>query len=332
MEIQVMDGGMLTSLQDLGRSGYQKFGVLVNGAMDTFSLRLANLLVDNAAGEAAFEITLRGPELALEAGTVFALTGADLAPQVDGQPVPMFRPVYVKQDCRLLFRGCRRGCRAYMAVAGGFDVPLVMGSKSTYMRAGIGGYEGRALMTGDVLSLGVSGEAVMAFRQRMGKQPQSGKITSVGWFARGDFVFDDAPLRVTEGLQYDWFTKESRERFFQENFLITMQSDRMGYRLQGPRLDLSQAREMVSEPVAFGSVQVADGKPILLLADRQTTGGYPKIAQTAFVDLPRIGQRLVGQHLRFSLITRCAAERLYLRQEKYVEELAAAIHLKLREG
>ena len=308
MKIEVMDGGLLTTLQDMGRVGYQKFGVLANGAMDTFSLRLANLLTGNALGEAALEMPLRGPVLRLQAGTVFAITGADMMPTIDGAPVPMFRPVCVARDAELRFGGCRRGCRSYMAVAGGFDVPLVMGSKSTYLRAGLGGWQGRALRAGEAAFM------------------------TVPWFVRGGIVLDTAPLRVTRGLQYDWFTTESCEAFCREPFQITMQSDRMGYRLLGPHLELKKPREMVSEPVAFGTVQVADGNPILLLADRQTTGGYPKIFQLALADLPRVGQCPVGHKIRFELISLCAAEDLYRRQQEYINELAVSIRLKLCEG
>jgi antagonist of KipI len=141
----------MTSVQDLGRRGYQKHGVIVSGAMDSYSLRIANILVGNAEGEAALEITLVGPKLKIEKGTLLALTGGDLSPKVDGKTLPMWRPVYFKQDSVLEFGACRAGCRAYLAVAGGYDIPEVMGSKSTYLRAGIGGFQGRALQQGDSL-------------------------------------------------------------------------------------------------------------------------------------------------------------------------------------
>lgn len=332
MKIEVMDGGLLTTLQDMGRIGYQKFGVLANGAMDTFSLRLANLLTGNALGEAALEMPLRGPVLRLQPGTVFAITGADMMPTMDGVPVPMFRPVCVVRDAELRFGGCRRGCRSYMAVAGGFDVPLVMGSKSTYLRAGLGGWQGRALQAGDVLPAGTMSGAARDFSRRMQSRAGEAAFMTVPWFVRGGVVLDTAPLRVTRGLQYDWFTTESCEAFCREPFQITMQSDRMGYRLLGPHLELKKPREMVSEPVAFGTVQVADGNPILLLADRQTTGGYPKIFQLAQADLPRAGQCPVGHKIRFELISLCAAEDLYRRQQEYINELAVSIRLKLCEG
>jgi antagonist of KipI len=331
MSIRIVKSGLLTSLQDLGRTGYQKFGVLVNGAMDTFSLRLANLLVDNAPGEAAMEMTLQGPELLLAAGTIFALSGADLAPTIKGKAVPMLRPVFVMKDCILHFGGYRRGCRGYLAVAGGFDVPVVMGSKSTYLRAAIGGYEGRALQAGDTIHTGICSESMALIRQRMALRASEEPFVAVPWFVDTAFIFESASIRAMKGMQYDWFTEQSCRDFFSEGFLVTMQSDRMGYRLEGARLALREPREMISEPIAFGAVQVADGNPILLLADRQTTGGYPKIAQVILADLPRVGQMVFDTQIHFSLVSQREAELRYLEQEKYMETLAKSIWQKLED-
>lgn len=331
MKLQVVKAGPMTSLQDMGRTGYQKSGVLVNGAMDTWSLRLANLLVGNAQGEAALEMTLQGPELILPAGLIFALTGADMSPSLDGVPVPEGRPILVLQESHLRFGICRRGCRGYMAVSGGFDVPVVMGSKSTYLRANIGGFEGRALQAGDRLPVGSPSALLQKLTAHLPSRASQKVFAAVSWFIPEDFLFDASPVRATKGLQYDWFTEESCQAFFSKPFLVTMQSDRMGYRLQGEKLALREPREMISEPIAFGAVQVADGNPILLLADRQTTGGYPKIAQVVLADLARIGQRIFDTQIQFSLVSLKEAEALYLKQEACLQELAAAIRQRMEQ-
>jgi len=327
MNILVKKSGPMTTLQDLGRLGFQKYGVLVNGAMDSFSSRIANILVGNAPTEASLEMTMLGSTLELPAGTLFALTGADLAATINGQPVPQFRPVYVKSPCTLRCGFSKQGCRGYFAVAGGFDVPLVMGSKSTYLRAKIGGYKGRILQDGDILKIGTGSALAQAFIHNItAKAAGPAPFVTVPWFAPCSFVFDKDEIRVTKGQQFDWFTDASIQDFCQEPYTITLQSDRMGYRLEGKVLAYREKRDLVSEPVTFGSVQVpADGKPIILLADRQTAGGYPKIASVIYADLPRLAQRQPNTQLHFKLVTLAEAEQYYFQQEDYLAQLAEII-------
>ena len=333
MNIIVEKSGPMSTLQDLGRTGYQKYGVLVNGAMDSFSSRLANLLVGNKPEEATLEMTMLGSTLQLPAGIIFALTGADFEATIEGQPVPRFRPVCIKRDCLLKCGFGKQGCRGYFAVAGGFNVPVVMGSKSTYLRAKIGGFDGRALANGDVLKVNASSPAMQLFAQQMMKKKViNSAFVTVPWYAPGTFIFNDDVIRVTMGQQYDWFTEESIQNFFKEPYSITLQSDRMGYRLEGTLLKCKEKREMVSEPVTFGSIQVpTDGNPIILLADRQTAGGYPKIAQVVCADLSRLAQRYPKTNLHFKLVSLAEAEQLYLQQEEFLNKLAEVIQRKLQE-
>jgi antagonist of KipI len=327
MKIGVKKGGPLTTIQDLGRYGYQKFGVLVSGAMDVVSLRLANLLVQNQEGEGALELTLSGPALTLPAGVVFALTGSAMEPLLNGHKVPMWRPVFVRKKSLLTFGFSRRGARAYLAVAGGFAVPSVLGSKSTYLRAGLGGYEGRALKDGDVLQLGRVSRSQAAFIGRMERRAKPDDVfVTVPWAIEDEFIFSEDPIRMTKGLQYDWFTPESQKMITEQPYKISLQADRMGYRLEGTPLKLKEARELVSEPVTFGAIQVpADGQPIVLMADHQTTGGYPKIGQVVLADLPRLAQRKPGDSLRFKWVTLTDAETGYARQEAYIAKMAKTI-------
>lgn len=334
MSMKVVRPGLLTSIQDLGRYGFQKHGVIVSGAMDAYSLRIANLLVGNEEGEAGLEMTLMGPSLILEQDTLLAITGGDLSPTLDEAPVPMWRPVYAKRGSVLQFGACKTGCRAYLAVAGGYNIPEVMGSKSTYLRAGIGGFQGRALKEGDILEFRDPGEQSARVMQELAARGGNGQAASTSWYTgRGHIrqASGHVTVRVMRGSQFDRFDAESRKQFLGEPFQVTPQSDRMGYRLSGPTLKLEEPLEMISEAVTLGTVQVPpDGNPIILLADRQTAGGYPRIAQVAAVDIPVIAQMKPGQKLAFQEITLEEAEQLYIAREKDIQSLKIGINLKLK--
>ncbi len=335
MSITVLRPGLLTTVQDLGRYGYQRYGVIVSGAMDTYSLRVANLLIGNDEAEAGLEITLLGPVLRFESDVLVAITGGDLSPTVDDKPVPLWRPVTIQKGSILRFGHCQSGCRAYLAVAGGYQVAGVMGSKSTYLRAGIGGYQGRALQTGDVLAINPPPPVALQLSRRLSCQPVAGPVAYPAWYA-GKMVYrspDSEPVtvRVMGGSQFKEFADQSKAEFWDSVFQITTQSDRMGYRLAGPALVLREPVEMVSEAVALGTIQVPpDGKPIILLADRQTTGGYPKIGQVAQVDIARVAQLKPGGRIRFTEITVNEAARLYREQEQAIASLRMAIGLKIK--
>jgi len=334
MGIKVLRPGLLTSMQDLGRYGYQRYGIIVSGGMDLYSLQIANLLVGNEEDEAALEITLMGPSLLIEKDILLAITGGDLSPTVNGASVPMWRPVYVKQGSILNFGACKAGCRAYLAVAGGYDVPEVMGSKSTYLRAGIGGVQGRALQKGDVLPIKAPRQQSADFITKLAKQTSARPFATTAWYAGKMHIPADTQtrkVRVMRGDQFDKFTPDSKQKFFDQVFQITPQSDRMGYRLAGATLQLAEPLEMISEPIVLGTVQVpADGNPIILVADRHPMGGYPKIAQVAVVDMPVVAQLRPGGKIQFEEISLAEAENLYLEREQGLQIIKAAIHLKMK--
>ncbi len=320
----------MSLLQDLGRYGHQRFGVLVGGAMDEWSHRLANALVGNDENDATLETVMTGPALRVDQTMLVAVCGADLSPTVTGrtgiEPLPHGRPVWIRAGARLDFGGARAGgLRAYLAVRGGFDVPPVLGSRSTYVRGGFGGLGGRALRTGDTLPV------------PPGAGPASGSpgpvAPSAAVFSRsvsGCVGLPPSPLvvppvriegvpviRIVAGQQWDVFTAESRQRFVSTDYRIGVQSDRMGYRLEGPLLERARTIEMISESVTFGTVQVPpDGLPIILMADRQTTGGYPKIANVASADLRVLAQMAPRQSLRFAVILLSDAQRILLARER----------------
>ncbi|MFE4898149.1 5-oxoprolinase subunit C family protein [Peribacillus butanolivorans] len=326
MSLRVIKPGLLTSIQDLGRKGFQQHGVIVSGAMDAYSLRIANMLVGNKEGEAALEITLMGPTLKIEKNCLIAITGGNLSPTIDSQAVPMWKPVYVKKGTILRFAGCKSGCRAYLSVAGGYAISTVMNSKSTYLRGEIGGYKGRALKVDDVVDFN---ETSTILDNRKFKEA----FTAPKWFVNEkEFMPSRMPvIRFIDGSQYDYFTASSKVSFTENLFKVSNQSDRMGYRISGPLLELQEKRELLSEAVTNGSVQVPpDGNPIILLADSQTTGGYPKIAQVITADLPLIAQVKPGEAIQFSRVSLKEAQQLFLQKEQQLNELKVSISLALK--
>lgn len=332
--INILKPGLLTTIQDLGRYGFQKNGIVASGAMDPIAHRIANILVGNDENDATLEITLLGPKIEFQQNTLIAICGGDLSPKTDKKPVKLWRPIFIKKGTILDFTSCKTGCRAYLAVAGGFKVPSIMNSYSTYIRAGIGGYHGRALKAGDQINFGPTSQVSSRILSSFVKKNNPSNIINARWTISETIIPDYCHkpiIRVMQGRQYQLFKKYSQTKFFTEPYKITPQSDRMGYRLSGPTLALIQEEEMISEAVTFGTIQVpGDGQPIILLADRQTTGGYPKIAQIATVDLPLIAQAKPGDSISFIEITQAEAQLLFLTREKNIRQLKQAIAWKYR--
>ena len=318
MTIRVHKPGALSTLQDLGRYGYQRYGVIVDGAMDEWAHRVANSLVGNPESEATLEITLVGPSLEFDQSAVIAICGADLSPRVGDRDLPMDRPVRLRAGAVLEFGRRRSGCRAYLAVAGGYRVSPVMGSKSTYLRGGFGGLDGRALRRGDVLEIGeASGSLLLPCAT--GDAPFMAPASP--WVARNGHDGGEGPIvRIVKGPQWPLFSERAQRELTACEFTMTPNSDRMGYRLEGAKLATREPIEMISEGVTFGTMQVPpDGNPIILMADFQTTGGYPKIAQAASVDLPVLAQMMPGQTMHFEMISLDLAQQLYLSREREFE-------------
>lgn len=320
MSLSILKPGLLTTVQDLGRFGYQQNGIIVSGAMDALALRVANRLVGNDETAAGLEITLLGPRIRFEAAHLIALTGAHLAPTLNGQPVAGNRAVWVAAGTELAFGPAGAGCRAYLAVAGGVAVPLVLGSRSTYLRAGFGGHEGRALRAGDVLPVGAASPVGKQLKQQLARP---GAAWAAASFTPGPTLCPRPlfrpVLRAVRGPEYAQFAAASQRALWQEPFTITPAADRMGYRLHGPPLVRPEETELLSSAVTFGTVQVpAGGQPIVLLADHQTTGGYPRLAQVVSVDWPALAQAAPGQQLRFQEVSVAEAQALYATREAAV--------------
>lgn len=336
MTIRVLRAGLLTTVQDDGRRGHQHEGVPESGAMDAWALRVANLLVGNGARDAALELTLAGPRLHFAESALVVLTGATMRATVDGDPVPGWRPVLLAAGATLDIGAASAGARGYLAVAGGIDVPHVLGSRSTYLRAALGGLDGRALRAGDLLPTGAASPLALgiadALRHR-GSSP-SATCSVATWGAAREIRPDHAPapwLRLTSGTHAGLLTGASQALLFGESFRVSPQSDRMGYRLDGPALALTQPLELRSEAVAFGTVQLPPaGAPIVLMADRQTTGGYPRIGEVATVDHPLLAQLRPGDTLRFRPVSLSEAQRAYVARERDLALFAEGIRLRHR--
>jgi antagonist of KipI len=319
--IKIIKPGLLTSIQDMGRFGFQKYGVISSGAMDVFSHRIANILTGNEENTPTIEITLLGPAILFQEDSLIAICGGDFSPSInDGVPIPTWKPVLLKKGTVLHFHGVKQGCYAYLAVAGGFSIPKLMNSTSTYLRAKIGGFQGRSLQPGDELHINPKSDFAKRVIEHLKTRIQNKSYAATNWFVSPHFLprpKANSVIRVMKGLQYHLFTRESQERFCHEPFIVTTKSDRMGYRLQGPPLELNKPIELFSEAVTFGTVQVpSSGNPIILLADRQTTGGYPKIAQISSVDFPLIAQAKPGDQIYFQEITHESAQQLYIERER----------------
>jgi len=296
--------GMLTTVQDLGRWGSQRLGIPVAGPMDAFAHRYANALVANDDSAAALEITLIGPELEADEPAVCAVTGARFAVTVNENAVPLDTAFDVPRGGRVRFGARAAGARATLAVRGGFDVPVSYGSRATSLVSRIGPFGGRSLRAGDVLPVGA------APARHIVPPPNAGMPLP----DRG------ARLRVLEGPHAAMFERSSLELLYAERFLVTPQSNRMGYRLDGPRLMHAGSSDILSDATPIGSLQVPpSGHPILLMADRQTTGGYPKIATVISADLPLAGQLAPGDWIEFAAVSRAEALTALKRQQRQLQ-------------
>ncbi len=288
MKLAVHDAGPMTTVQDLGRAGYLRLGIPASGPMDREAFLLANRLVGNADNDAGLECTLIGPRLEFTDERWVAVTGADMAPTLNGAPAPRWEGFRVKPGDVLKLGQARSGVRGYLAISGGIRTPLVLGSRSTYVRGRLGGLDGRALRKGDGLPLGPAIAGV----------PRRVRADRIPGYAV------EPELRVVLGPQDDCFTPCGIAAFLEGPYEMLPQSDRMGARLKGPFVEHTRGHDIISDGIALGGIQVVgDGQPIVLLADRQSTGGYTKIATVCSFDIGRIAQVKPGRRLRFRRVT-----------------------------
>lgn len=303
--VKILNPGLLTTIQDKGRWGYQKFGMSVAGVMDDFATRVANMLVGNEEYEAVLETTLLGVEIVFNCDEVISITGANMNPRLNGKTVPMWTSLFLKKGDKLSCTGAISGLRSYIAFSRGLDVPEIMGSKSTFTRGNLGGFEGRKLNKNDEIKLGQK------------ELPKSGSYLPTQY---RPIYSKDNIIRVVLGPQDDYFDKEAIETFLGSKYTITSEADRMGYRLDGPKINHIVGADIVSDGVVFGSVQVpGHGSPIIMMADRQTTGGYTKIATVITPDLSALAQMSPGNTMNFEMVSVEESHRIYREYEKEFE-------------
>ena len=285
--IKILDAGLLTTVQDLGRYGFQRYGVSASGVMDEYSAKIANKLVGNKVGEAVLETTLKGVQIEFLQNTAVAITGGNCDVTLNGTKIELWQSYLVNRGDILKMGICRSGLRNYLAFAGGIDIPIIMNSKSTNLKAKVGGFNGRKLMIGDVLSVGVGSlETPLTLNKHY--IPTYSKDIKVG---------------VILGQQDDYFTEAGIKTFLNETYTVTQESDRMGIRLSsvsGATIEHKNGADIISDGITFGAIQVpGSGQPIVMMADRQTTGGYTKIGNVISSDLAKLAQATPGTKVKF---------------------------------
>lgn len=313
MSMEVMGAGMLTTVQDMGRRGYASHGFQENGACDKYAFQMANLLAGNqekSGQTAVLEFTVKGAELRFSSAEIIALTGADMLPAINGKPIPMYCPVQTKAGDVLTMGMAVHGLRTYLAVYGGIDVPLVMDSRSTSLKCGLGGYHGRALQPGDVLKSDATSREIRLFaKQILGKAErwrQEAEKMQAAWLGRHgrNEQCGVQILRIVPGPQEEAFTTKGMNTLATSEYRLAADSDRMACRLEGPVIETCHGSDIISDGIVEGSVQVAsDGMPIVMMADHQTTGGYAKIGTVISADIPRLAQMRPGETVMFRFVT-----------------------------
>jgi len=308
MGITILKSGLLTTIQDAGRRGYQRYGMAVSGAVDVHSYIYGNILVGNEPTEAVIEATLMGPTIEFTSASVIAITGGDLSPRLNGAPAQMYKALRVAKGDVLSFGHIQSGCRAYVAFAGGLDIEEIMGSRSTYIKAGLGGHHGRNLQDGDRVEF----RKENACPRNIGIREMEPPIRWTGKYT----------VRVVLGPEEDKFTDKGINTFLSAEYKVTPSSDRMGVRLEGEPIEHVGDANIISNGIPFGAIQVPDsGMPIIMLSDRQTVGGYTKIGTIINIDMPMIAQCRPGDIVKFKTIDIYEAQNLFVQQKKYYPAL-----------
>ena len=307
---KVIKSGIFNTVQDLGRFGFQQYGMPVSGVMDSCALRIGNRILGNKENEAGIEISTPGFSLEVLSQTVIAITGANFDPTINNSPALMWEAVEVKKGDIISFHQIKNGCRSYLLVAGSVDVPIILGSKSTYGRGKIGGLKGRPLKKADIINIEKTNQELQNI---IGRKVPANNLPN---------YHEENEIRVILGPQDDYFTKDGLHAFLNSFYEITVDSDRMGYRLKGPKIKSKNGSDIITDGIPLGSIQVPqDGMPIVMLADRQTTGGYAKIATVISVDIDKFAQMKPGNKIKFTQVNLEEAHLLLNEREKNITEI-----------
>lgn len=320
MSIRVLQPGLLDTIQDTGRYGYQHLGINPGGAMDRIAVRAVNALVGNTSATGVLEMHFPASSFLFESGAIIALSGADFTATIDGRPLPLNKPILVAAHALLHFKGPVTGARCYMGVRGGFDIEPWMGSYSTHLKAEAGGFRGRALQKNDVLPLKKKASYAPLLEHK--------DFKVLPWMIYTDNLYHTSQLRITAGSEYTLLSDASQ--LVTHTFDCSRHCDRMGYRLEGVALKHYKEGELLSSGVTRGTIQLMpDGQMIILTADHQTTGGYPRIAHVITADLPSLAQHRSYQQINFMLVSVNEAIKLHYEQVQRLQLLENACNLQL---
>ncbi|GEO11504.1 biotin-dependent carboxyltransferase family protein [Segetibacter aerophilus] len=311
MSLTIIKGGILDTIQDQGRFGYQHKGINPTGAIDRFSFKLSNCLLGKEMDEACIEMHFPAAVIQFNIATIICITGADFSPTIDKISIPLNQPVAVSAGAILQFTKVRSGVRCYLSIYNNLNLKKWLGSYSTNIKASAGGFEGRALKTGDVIGLREN-DAINHYLEEK-------KFRVLSWKALPARETSTKHIECIEGSEWDWLTEESKQVFTENQFMVTNVADRMGYRLKGLELKLKEQKQLVSSGVTFGTMQLLPNEQlIVLMADHQTTGGYPRIANVISAHLPALAQMAPGTKLTFKMTDINRAEQQILQQHQYL--------------
>ena len=325
MNLRIIKSGLLDTIQDMGRYGWQHLGINPTGCMDKLSAQRANILVGNKPGDAVLELHFPSSELFFEIPVLIAITGADFSVHINGEEIPLSHPVLLSKFSIVQFRKLEKGARAYLAIKGSFNTPVWLDSFSTHIKAATGGFKGRALQKDDDIPLH---DMPLLSAKSEGKE-----FHVLPW--KAEMQKDELlpwEVWVLPGNEWSTLTNESKEHFIDQRFIISNQSDRMGYQLKGDPLVSDNKEELISSAVNFGTIQLLpDGQLIILMADHQTTGGYPRIAHVISAHHSKLGQLHAGEIIRFKMTNIATAEELFMKQQQHLLQLQNACSFRLDE-
>ena len=322
MSLRIIRAGLLDTIQDTGRNGYQQYGINPGGAMDLYSAQLANALLGNALEAAVIELHFPAAQVLFEKDTIICIAGADFSPTVNNKPVPLHHPIAVSENSLLKFERLQSGARAYLSLYGGLKIEKWLNSYSTHLKAACGGFQGRALARYD----GIDYSSTLAIHKILGDK----EFLVLPWKAN-ETVENSNEIECVIGNEWFWLSREMQEEFQGHWYQITHQSDRMGYRLAGMKLEATIGEQLVSSAVSSGTVQLLpSGQLIVLMADHQTTGGYPRIAHIISAHLPILAQKKPNDVMRFSLTDLTRAEEKLEKQQKYLLEIQIACKFRMQ--
>jgi antagonist of KipI len=326
MNLRIIKAGVLDTVQDSGRYQWQHLGINPGGAMDRWSAQIANIFVDNKRTDAVIELHFPASEVFFESAALIAVCGADFSPNVNGEEIPCWQPVLINKYSILQFYGLKKGARAYLAVHGGLNVTPWLNSYSTHLKASIGGHQGRALQKDDEIGIQPLSAALISL---LGKK----EFIILPW--KADTAWNENETKeilLLEGNEWSRLDGVSKKKIENQDFTVTNQSDRMGYRLHGDSLSVTTYEELVSSAVSFGTIQLLpDGQLIVLMADHQTTGGYPRMAHVISSSHSRLAQMTTGDQIRFRFTDQQTAEELFIRQQRHLLQLENACTFRLQD-